>query len=80
MGARYILEKVTLNFLKIVCILLCVYVTRFYILCLYTLHTFTYRGFCVMFIYINYGTYVTCNDMIHSSVVGHETFDDTADV
>ena len=66
MGTDHILEKVTLNFPKILYILLHMYVTRFYILCSYMLYTVVYRGFCVMFIHINYGTRVTCDAMNHN--------------
>ena len=55
MGTCRILEKVVLDFPKIMYINPCMCVNRFYFLCAYILYTLTYRGVCVMFIYINYG-------------------------
>ena len=64
MGARHILEKVTLNFPKIICIMLYMYVTRCYVLYTYMLYAFTYRGVYIMYIYVNNWTYVTYNVMV----------------
>ena len=64
MGAGCILEKVALNFPKIMCMILCVYVNRFYVLYTYMLCTLTYRGVCVRCTYINYGMHVTCTVMM----------------
>ena len=63
-GTGDILGKVVLHFPKIMCMILCVHVNRFYVLCTYILYTLTYRGVCVMCIHINYGMYVTCTVMI----------------
>ena len=61
MGGGHILEKVTLNFPKVMYVLLRMCVTRFYVLYMYILYTLTYRGVCVMFVHVNAVAYVVCN-------------------
>ena len=62
-GTGHILEKVVLHFPKIMCILLYMRIILFYVLHTYMFYTFTYRGVCIIFMYINYWMYVTHNVM-----------------
>ena len=64
MGMGCSLEKVVLNFPKVMYEMLYTCITRLCILYTYMLYTFTYRGVCVMCIHINNWMRVTWNDII----------------